>query len=64
MSDREAQRLAEYEICKRRGHQPTDHMLPTNPPQNVCRWCGAWYRHDTQLIERNVPAVGETEGEG
>lgn len=48
-------RAAEYEICKRRGHQPADRVLTSNPPQNVCKWCGATYHFDQVLIESHVP---------
>lgn len=35
---------AEYDICQRRGHDPEPgFMTASNPPQNVCKWCGTYY---------------------
>lgn len=48
-------RAQEFAICKKRGHQPSSIMLPSNPPQNICKWCGTHYRYEQTLIERNFP---------
>lgn len=50
------QRHAEYEICQRRGHQPSNTTLTTNPPQHQCRWCGTAYRFtEPTLVEGSTP---------
>lgn len=44
-----------YKICKERGHEPTDHVLTSNPPMSQCKFCGTIYRYDFELIEFRVP---------
>lgn len=46
----EIDREAEAEICKRRGHSPSNVLLPTDPPLNVCKWCGQSYRTTLQQV--------------
>lgn len=52
----EIDREAEAEICKRRGHSPSNVILTSDPPQNVCKWCGANYRTTSpQTIDYTPP---------
>lgn len=46
-----------YAVCKKRGHQPSDVRLMSNPPQDICRFCGVHYRFESVLIETNLPTV-------
>lgn len=41
----EIDREAEAEICKRRGHSPSNVIRRTIEGMNVCKWCGANYRN-------------------
>jgi hypothetical protein len=50
-----ATRVAEYEICQRRGHAHSGVTLSTPDSQIVCRWCGTHYWTVTSLREQNVP---------
>lgn len=50
-----AQRLDEYRICQKRGHQPDSIILTSNPPKNVCKWCGTHYTTKKEVIETNFP---------
>lgn len=50
-----AELLAEYEICKKRGHQPSGYRTTGVPAADVCCWCGTRYWHETQLVEVDVP---------
>ena len=45
----------EYQICKVRGHVPSNAMLTVHPPLMVCERCGTHYRYEQTLIEQNVP---------
>lgn len=52
----EAQRLEQYRICQKRGHAPSGTVLASNPPWQVCEFCGTHYRwSEPKLIESNVP---------
>ena len=59
----EAQRWAEYEVCKRRGHSPTNvsgYLYVSNTPNPTplrqrCKHCGCVYWEETILREENVP---------
>lgn len=53
MTDEE--RAAEYEICKRRGHQPDDLQYISMPPKSRCKWCGVTYWTETVLHEGPAP---------
>lgn len=44
-----------YKICQERGHQPSDHILTSNPPQSQCKFCGTTYRYESVLIEYRIP---------
>lgn len=44
----------EAEICKRRGHSPSNVIRRTIEGMNVCKWCGANYR-DTSPPPTNTP---------
>lgn len=50
------QRRDEYEICMRRGHQPSNTVLTSYPPKNVCKWCGTHYYRADRIHESNVPS--------
>ena len=45
-------KVAEYRICKRRGHQPGN--MVRGDGWHVCKWCGTAYTHETRVIE-DVP---------
>lgn len=49
------QRWAEYRICKERGHQPSEIVTASLPPQNICRHCGTHYWTETIKREINAP---------
>lgn len=50
------ERKAAYEICKERGHAPSDKVLASNPPWNVCKYCGTHYRwSEPEMVEANLP---------
>ena len=51
------ERLVEYEICKRRGHQTDGIAYLTNPPQSKCKWCGTFLqiRNSSVIVELNPP---------
>lgn len=49
------ERLEQYKICQERGHKPSDTVLASYPPQNVCKFCQTWFWFETVLHERNVP---------
>ena len=51
------ERSRQYRICAERGHVPSDVVLSSNPPWQVCRHCGTQYRYETKLVEANVPGV-------
>jgi hypothetical protein len=53
MTDDERKR--QYEICKERGHVPSDIQLTSLPPQEVCAKCGTHYRYDRVLVEFDAP---------
>lgn len=42
----------ERETCERRGHESSGWQAMSNPPQEICRWCGTRYR-----VEPARPAV-------
>lgn len=48
-----------YQICKERGHQPGDVLLTSDPPQNICKHCGTYYRVETRVVESNVPSEND-----
>ena len=50
-----AELLAAYEVCKARGHTSNGLTLTSNPPWEVCKYCGTHYRLEIMQIERNVP---------
>ena len=52
------ERTKQYDICCERGHMPSGHQQPTNPPYDICRYCGTAYHVEVtpRLLERNVPA--------
>lgn len=47
-----------YEICVERGHKESGVVLCSNPPWDVCKFCGTHFRFETRLVESNIP-VGE-----
>jgi hypothetical protein len=51
----DGERKRQYEICKERGHVPSDIQLMSLPPQEVCAKCGTHYRYDTVLVEFDAP---------
>lgn len=53
--DESKSRWDAYQICRERGHQASGELLTSNPPMNVCMYCGAWFRYERQLVEGNVP---------
>lgn len=55
-ADRKKALAEQYEICKRRGHQPSDRQTASNPPQSICKWCGTYYRYsEPELRESMTP---------
>jgi len=47
--------LRAYEVCRERGHTPSGQVLTSNPPWNVCKFCGTHFRYEQRLIESNTP---------
>lgn len=46
----------EYEICQRRGHQPSEYRTATNPPMSRCKWCRTlYYWTQPELVEHQIP---------
>ncbi len=43
--------LDQYEICKKRGHQPSGYKALSNPPWDICKHCGAYYHYEQVLKE-------------
>lgn len=39
----EVERAKQYLICQQRGHKPSSIMTASNPPQNICSFCGTYY---------------------
>lgn len=59
------ERVRAYEVCKQRGHSPSGIILASNPPWNVCEFCGVNYRwREPELIEANVPVAPSSSGDG
>lgn len=59
-------RLAEYEICKRRGHESSGHGLQRGmgPLESECRWCGTYfYFTKPELVEVDPPTTNPKEPE-
>lgn len=49
-------RWEEYEICQERGgHISSGITLTSNPPWQVCQFCGTHYRTEIKLVEQHVP---------
>lgn len=52
----EEERLAQYRICKVRGHKASGAMAMSNPPWHICKYCGTYYRYtEPELVETNIP---------
>jgi hypothetical protein len=49
------ERYKQYLICKERGHGPTEMVLTSNPPWNVCSLCGTHWRNETTMLEHDAP---------
>ena len=49
------ERAVQYAECIRRGHQTSNRVLTSNPPWQVCRFCGTHFRYEQRLIEQNEP---------
>lgn len=49
------ERMAEYLICQRRGHEPSGYITASIPPKNCCRWCGTYYWIESLLRESGEP---------
>lgn len=47
----EAERLAAYRECQKRGHTPSGLTLASNPPWSVCKFCGTNFRYEQVLVE-------------
>lgn len=50
-------RAEQYAICKERGHVGSGSQFATNPPYDICRYCGTGFLVEVteKLIEVNVP---------
>ena len=48
-------RYEHYVVCKERGHEESGVILASNPPWDVCRYCGTHYRTEMTIVENNVP---------
>jgi hypothetical protein len=55
----EKERLAEYLICQKRGHDPSGYVTASVPPKNRCRWCGTFYWVQSILREVGQPRPSE-----
>lgn len=51
----DAARREAYEVCQERGHTDSGRILTSDPPWRVCKFCGTWYRHESHMVEGNVP---------
>jgi hypothetical protein len=45
---------AEYAICQRRGHEPSDRWWMVDGSL-ICKWCGTQYRFEQVIHEHNTP---------
>ena len=61
--DRQRERWAAYQECKKRGHERSDIVFDTNPPWYVCKWCGTHFQYGPrplyELYQPNDPATLE-----
>lgn len=48
-------RWTEYQLCKKRGHQPAAFVLATNPPKRQCVHCGTTYWTTSVQHESGAP---------
>lgn len=51
------QQFEAYKICQQRGHASSALRLMSNPPKNVCKYCGTHYWVENVLHESNIPGV-------
>ncbi len=49
------ERRQEYKICQEHGHKPSDQVLASYPPKNVCKFCGTYFWFETTTREQNIP---------
>lgn len=49
------ERWAEYEVCKKRGHEASDRVIVTVPPKQTCKHCGTTYWTETVVRESGAP---------
>ena len=52
----------QYEVCKVRGHTPSNIVLTSKPPWNVCKHCGIHYRFEQKLVEGTPWLTASKEG--
>jgi hypothetical protein len=43
----ELERARSYLVCQERGHTPSEVRTASNPPQDICRFCGTYYWYET-----------------
>lgn len=57
MNFSQCERYKAYLVCKERGHKPSNYMLASNPPWNVCEYCNTKFRYETKkiLVEYDQP---------
>lgn len=51
----------QYLICKERGHQPSGVQKMSNPPWDICKYCGTGFRLETKVVERDQPRNPEND---
>jgi len=51
LTEREIEQARQYLICQTRGHTPSNRKTASIPPQEVCGYCGTYFR---TVVEKTV----------
>jgi len=49
-----------YQVCRENGHRPGAEVLASDPPWNVCVYCGTKYRVRNVLEELDPPTMEQS----